>query len=725
MMRDAPLAIVRIALVGLGLTAALAAAQSAVREPAAAAAQPTLVRVGLATDLETVGICCDRRIRVMAGARTLGLHRGVEVRADPAVESSAVYRLQVAALKDERQAQDLARRLARATGEPADAIFDADRDLYRVRVGRYARSEQAEAQRGRLSTLGVEQSWLVSEGGALERAALIVDQDASHLRVRGRWLAIEAPRDLGIPFARHRYRGRLLIYLNDRGLLNVINELPLEDYLRGVVPREMGPEQYDQLEALKAQSVAARTFTLSNLNEFATEGYDICSTPRCQVYGGMDVEHPLSDRAIAETVGEVVVVDGAPAEIFYTATCGGHTEDVETVFPARHGRHLRGVPCFEAGAHRLAARGDRPGEAQRSFASLLMERLLPPPPGRGEQVLSARLEHLALLAGLPSPRAELASLERATVRQYLASFLDLALDPRLLGEGPQLARLVAAPPAGWQRPERRLARRLEALLSAPARDSVLDPEARGAMLYELARYLEVLKHDSVDYLHHDSDAIHVKDRLSQARIELPAALLTAHASGDQITRGELALVPGDRITLVRHRGRLLAVLGAKLPPPVALGNRAERANWRRVRSRAEVAKSVRARYPGFPFEGFQVLARGVSGRVASLRLLGAGGRSLLVDGLAVRWTLDLPDTWFDARPTADGWIFTGHGWGHGVGMCQAGSFGMAARGASYRQILEHYFTGITIAAAGASSATRNPAPERGSGASTRVPRVAQ
>ena len=104
-----------------------------------------------------------------------------------------------------------------------------------------------------------------------------------------------------------QFRGRILIFVNDRGLLNVINELPLEEYLRGVVPKEMGPEIYDRLEALKAQTVAARTYTLKNLGEFTDEGYDICATPRCQVYGGMGNEHPLTDRAIRETAGEVLV----------------------------------------------------------------------------------------------------------------------------------------------------------------------------------------------------------------------------------------------------------------------------------------------------------------------------------------------------------------------------------------------------------------------------------
>ena len=73
------------------------------------------------------------------------------------------------------------------------------------------------------------------------------------------------------------------------------------------------------------------------LGEFSSEGYDICSTPRCQVYGGMIAEHPFSDRAIEETAGQVVLFGDVPAETFYGSTCGGHTENVEVVFPLKSG----------------------------------------------------------------------------------------------------------------------------------------------------------------------------------------------------------------------------------------------------------------------------------------------------------------------------------------------------------------------------------------------------
>ena len=131
-------------------------------------------------------------------------------------------------------------------------------------------------------------------------------------------------------------------------------EVSVEEYLRGVVPKEMGPELYDRLEALKAQTVAARTYTLKNLGEFADEGYDICATPRCQVYGGMGVEHPLSDEAISETSGEVMVFDGQLVEALYSSTCGGHTENVNVIFPLKDQPYLKGVACLEAGIDQVS-----------------------------------------------------------------------------------------------------------------------------------------------------------------------------------------------------------------------------------------------------------------------------------------------------------------------------------------------------------------------------------
>ena len=89
---------------------------------------------------------------------------------------------------------------------------------------------------------------------------------------------------------------------------------------------------FPQIEALKAQAVAARTYAMAHLGESAAKGYDVCATPSFQVYRGQSSEHPLSDRAVADTRGVVATWRGRPIHAYYTSTCGGHTEDGAPIF---------------------------------------------------------------------------------------------------------------------------------------------------------------------------------------------------------------------------------------------------------------------------------------------------------------------------------------------------------------------------------------------------------
>jgi len=246
----------------------------------------------------------------------------LSLKVEPAAATAqkGYYRLQVAALRDERQAQDLARQLERISGQPGEAFFDAGIDLYRVRIGHYPTREAAEADMRRLGANGVTGAFVVNEGAAVSAPALRLTQGQTATVYNGRWLSVAPVGEPSVRVKGKRYRGRILVFLNDRGSLNLINELPVEDYLRGVVPSEMGPELYNQLEALKAQAVAARTYTLRNMGEFSREGYDICATPRCQVYGGIAVEHPLSDQAVLETAGQVLLYKGELVNALYSST---------------------------------------------------------------------------------------------------------------------------------------------------------------------------------------------------------------------------------------------------------------------------------------------------------------------------------------------------------------------------------------------------------------------
>ena len=674
---------------------------------------PRLVRVGLATDESVVTVpCCADELIAEAGGRVVS--RIISLKIEPLAEvlTPTVVRLQAAALKDEGQARGLAQRLSQSLGEPTDVVFDAGTDLYRVRLGRYETREAAEQDQRKLAMAGLSQSWIVSEKGELGKAEIKLSQGGKSVTMPGRWLKLSSPAGEGIRTESGRYRGRILIYLNDRGLLNVINELSVEDYLRGVVPKEMGPVVYDRLEALKAQTVAARTYTLKNLGEFSDEGYDICATPRCQVYGGMDVEHALSDQAIAATAGEVLTYHGELVEALYSSTCGGHTEDVQVVFPLKNQPYLKGVACLESGVDRLMGQVPK-GVA---FPGGLTRGLLPPTsPAFNADTVGRRFEHLALLAGLSIPSDRLVSLERREVQRFIGSMFDLALDVRLFVSQEDLPYLIDESPPDWSERDLLLAAYLmkSGLLSGDL-DEPLDSDEIEGTLFRLALFLRVLEQIEGRYMSLEGSVLTVKDDTGEiVEVSVPATIGTYRLVGESQVATSLALLAGDRVDLYLHNGELVAITHGADSDGVAFDRASKRSSWTRFKSDAELAKLVQQRYPGLGFQGLEILERGVSGRVGRMLLLGDDGQTVEVEGLAVRWTLDVPDTWFTAKRLTPlgrpaGWLFSGRGWGHGVGMCQVGAFGMAQRGHDYREILQHYYSGVEIGAANSQLAVRRP-----------------
>lgn len=690
-----------------------------------------LLRVGLATDLDQAVIpCCRQELILTAGDRHWAVRSPLRVLPDAGTAHRGAFRLQVAALKDEGQARDLAARLAARSGYAADFHFDAGVDLYRVRLGRFVTRAEAEAARGRLEVLGVSGVWIVGEGGELSDPAFLLVHAGQRpdapdaVRLPGRWLSLTASGDSesgdtassgtasgedpvvpGLAPGLGRYRGRWLLYLNDRGKLNLINEVDLEDYLRSVVPSEMGPDLYGQSEALKAQAVAARTYTLRNLAEFHDEGYDICATPRCQVYRGVASEHPLSDRAVAETRGQVVVHGGELVDARYSATCGGHTEDVQVVFPLETAPYLRGVPCPEAGSRRLAG-ALPPGVV---FPAGVLDRRMAVDGGDPRSGLEEGLRGLARRAGLPASHDRLRSLRRGEVRRFVASLFDLVLDPRMLASAPEVEALVEDPPVGWSARETMRASGLLAsgLLDPDPED--LSPREARLLPLSLGRAMGHLDDDVVFHMELTQDGLRVRRRDGRDEVlPVPKSLATFQRQGEAAVATDLYLVPGDRLRLIRWRAgfggpeELLAVIHEVEPARASFRLRSPYASWRRFKSDAELERRVATRYPGFALRELEVVSRGVSGRVGEIRLLGSDGQKVEVTGLAVRWTLDVPDTRFTARRTTAGdgrrgWLFAGSGWGHGVGLCQVGAVNLAGRGAGYREILEHFYTGVRLA----------------------------
>jgi stage II sporulation protein D len=148
----------------------------------------------------------------------------------------------------------------------------------------------------------------------------------------------------GVTINGQRYRGSAEVGVNSLGTLAGINEVPVEQYLYGVVPRELGPNLFPEIEAQKVQAIAARTYTVAYFGRRAADGYDLRATVDDQVYGGRSAEHPVSTAAVDATRGIVMRHGGQLILARYSSTSGGHTANNEESFAETPIPYMRGVP---------------------------------------------------------------------------------------------------------------------------------------------------------------------------------------------------------------------------------------------------------------------------------------------------------------------------------------------------------------------------------------------
>src|SRR5690348_1287177 len=119
-----------------------------------------------------------------------------------------------------------------------------------------------------------------------------------------------------------RYRGRLNV-IRDAAGLTLINRVPVESYLAGVIGGEMGPRRPEERQAMLAQAVVSRTFALRSRGRWEPQGFDAWADVRDQVYAGVAGETPAAWEALRATRGEVVRYDGELVDAFFHSTCGG------------------------------------------------------------------------------------------------------------------------------------------------------------------------------------------------------------------------------------------------------------------------------------------------------------------------------------------------------------------------------------------------------------------
>lgn len=140
---------------------------------------------------------------------------------------------------------------------------------------------------------------------------------------------------------RRLYGGNLQLQPNAYGTYTLVNEVPVETYLRGVVPHEIGVGAPPT--TIEAQAILARTYALRNVRRFAIDNYELCADTQCQVYRGLSGAHPETDRAIAATRSQVLTYQNELVDALYSSTTGGITAPFSDVWNGPDRPYLRAV----------------------------------------------------------------------------------------------------------------------------------------------------------------------------------------------------------------------------------------------------------------------------------------------------------------------------------------------------------------------------------------------
>ena len=206
--------------------------------------------------------------------------------------------------------------------------------------------------------------WRIDEQGG--RTKLVTGQGAEHWRIEqqggllrvsgdngdatpwreGPFVARASENGSTLRYDNRRYRGELWFTPTDSGIL-VVNRLPVEDYLRGVVPVELGTRQPADRAALEAQAIAARSYAYIRVPSDAAieprSGWHMVATVKNQVYAGLDVEASIVNDAIDNTAGLVIRYNGLPVDAPYYSSCGGRT-----AAPKESWRDVREEPYLQS-----------------------------------------------------------------------------------------------------------------------------------------------------------------------------------------------------------------------------------------------------------------------------------------------------------------------------------------------------------------------------------------
>jgi stage II sporulation protein D len=736
-----------------------------------------LIRIGLSTnsgsitittgDSSLVAVSPDEPSKMLAATRVVVSARAYK---PPEIEQ---YRIEFQNLPAQTDANELAKDVRESTGETAIVSLDPRSNTWRVWVGSVKPTEDdATILKQKLAEKGFEDAVTVTDKktiitpdaaalsqqlkmqGSSEVRSLVKTTGSTNATTSGsvdpnlREVIVNTPtptanftslkavafssvneRSNPVRLNGKAYRGKIEVFVNSRGTLSVVNVVPLEDYLLGVVPAELG---LPQLEAEKAQAVAARTYAIANIGTYGKQGFDMVPTIWSQVYNGVSIETAMGTRAVNETRGIVATYEGKPIMAYFTSTCGGRTEDGGNIFD-KGAPYLKGVECSIEG-HRqfdpFMVKTIRTPAKLREASNLDLVRLMSILASNGFYLSTAEmtdewfdeapnaseisnwLNQLAGKFGKPFPNTDKNTVKPAELAHVLAGFIYAPNYADTLLTDSDVNYLLAFDDAAEVPKERR------ADIAALLRDGyfTLHPDltlkpnksfTRAEMLRIIRQIFDKKKWmpdmQTAEARSTANGMLVLKSGKSERQVPVkPDVFLFRQFGATMYPVKEAALIGGEQVSYQLDSTGAVKYLEIK---PTETPTTAERMSpweyWNKTLSSSAVQSRL-SRYVGGIGTLIDVKVKkvGYSRRPIELEIVGSNGVKTLAGG-KIRSALRLPEQLFVMNKKYSGtnvvsYTFTGRGWGHGVGMCQYGAYGMAKMGIKYDEIIKHYYTGVDL-----------------------------
>ncbi len=525
------------------------------------------------------------------------------------------------------------------------------------------------------------------------------------------------------------YRGKLEVFVNARGSLTVVNVVPLEEYLLGVVPAELG---LPQIEAQKAQAVAARTYAIANIGGYGKQGFDMVPTVWSQVYKGVSIETKMGTQAVNSTRGMIATYQGKPIVAFYTSTCGGRTENSENVFDKAE-PYLKGVECSLEGRRHFdpfMVKTVRQPAKLRDEGNLELARLMSHLAVNGfylstaqmtddwfedvpnENEMSNWLNQLAAKFGRTFPNVNKDTPKPVELARILSGFIySPGYADTLLSES-DINYHLSFDDASEIPKDRRadFAMLMRDGYFAIHPDLTMKPTrpfTRARMLRLIRQIMEKKKWmpalQSATAQPTTDGKLILKTGRTERQIAIKPDVFLFRSFGSTLYPvREAALVGGEAVNFQ------LDVTGAvnylEIRPgdtPTSAESMSPFTNWNQTLSAGEVQSRLSRYVKGIgTLYDVNIKSKGYSRRAVELEIIGSNGTKSLRGG-KIRSALRLNEQLFviDKRYSGSSvasYTFTGRGWGHGVGMCQYGAFGLAKMGVKFDEIIKHYYTGVDV-----------------------------